>query len=345
MWVLCFYGCSARVIALITWIISLITIIWREENWAHYLMLGLFIDCVLRLLFGGGPSPIAQFSRAIFANVEPHFVPGFPKQFAAFCACFFSGTSALFYLLSFDDPKNIAGATIAAMLVCAAVLESIFDWCAGCWMFGLGVNYGLLPKNIYTISTNSKAEAQYAYKEATQKVELMPTEVFDKPYQGHPPSIIDYHYKTKNDDNERQEFNIIKHSKVTHFNMTLGIVGLASVWKAAAATEPSSGLYISETPSKVLQIITAVIFGLQLVLYAIKFLKYPKKVHKEWMCPLRGNFFSVPSMILMLLAYNINGEFDNSEDLAKVLYWIGAVTGIIVAMLIVSGWVALRRYV
>jgi Domain of unknown function (DUF4395) len=232
----------------------------------------------LRLLFGGGPSPLGQLSRSIVFFIEPHFVPGFPNQFAAFAACTLSGLSALFYLLAFDDTANIAGAVVAGILMGAAFLECALDFCASCWTFGLAVTYGILPRNIYTLSTNTKAEAEYAYREATKTVDLMPTEVETFPFPGHPASVIDYRYKTKNDDNERQEFHIVKHAKVTHFLMSLGGMALGTAWRTASQAQ--NGMHIGGTTSDVLTVAATVVFLLQLMTYAVKAVQYPQKVRK-----------------------------------------------------------------
>lgn len=51
-------------------------------------MLGLALDGLARVLFGAGPSPLAQLARCAAAPFKPKFRPGVPKQFAAACGTF-----------------------------------------------------------------------------------------------------------------------------------------------------------------------------------------------------------------------------------------------------------------
>lgn len=69
-------------------IVCVVGIVWRKETWAHYMILGLALDNLARLLFGAGPSPLAQAARCAAACWTPDFRPGVPKQFASACALF-----------------------------------------------------------------------------------------------------------------------------------------------------------------------------------------------------------------------------------------------------------------
>lgn len=336
---------AGRIVAAFTMIISIIAIIWRNHRWAQFLMLGLFIDSVLRLIYGAGGSVIGQAARLLASPLTPRFVPGMPKQFAAFAAVTLSGLAALFFLLTGFDPDNITGSIFAGILAFFAFLEFSIDFCAGCWMFGLAVKYKVLPRNIYALAINTKPEAIYTYKELTQHLDLFPVERVTRPFPGHNPTSIDLNYKTKTDDHSRQAFHPIKYMAVGHFNVSLAWTGLATLWKIASL--PNSGMHISETTSLVFQVVATVIFCVQLILYLAKFILYPQKVKKEWMCPLRSNAFVVPPICTMLLAYCIarNGdeEFDNALVLAKVLYWIGAVVIMLMAIHLVSSWISRRH--
>lgn len=178
-----FLTCSARVVGGITLIICILTIVFREQSWAHWLMFALFIDSLvrfvivfynlalflnliayemislqLRFFFGGQISPIANISKlAVRSILKPHPVSGLPKQFAALCATFFSGISALFFLLSFDDPQNIGGCIPAGIMGFFAFLECFFEWCAACKMFELAAHFGWADIFLVTRSSQDAA--------------------------------------------------------------------------------------------------------------------------------------------------------------------------------------------
>lgn len=57
------------------------------------------------------------------------------------------------------------------------------------------------------------------------------------------------------------------------------------------------------------------------------------------MCPLRSNAFVIPPGSLVLLAVAILGRFDNSDTLAKVLFWIGAPITLGITLLLAARWI------
>lgn len=81
-------------------VVCILAIIWRTHTWAHYLVLGLALDNLGRLLFGAGPSPLAQAARCGAALLKPSFRPGVPKQFASACATIMSVVATVFMFLS-----------------------------------------------------------------------------------------------------------------------------------------------------------------------------------------------------------------------------------------------------
>lgn len=333
---------SARVVAGFTTIISILSIIWRNHLWAQYMMLGLFVDFILRFMYGTGPSILGQTAKLIMFPVTPRFVPGFPKQFAASVGVAFTGLATLFYLLTGFDPQNIIGACIAAVLALFAFLECSIDFCAGCWMFGLMVQLNLVPRTIYSIAVATKPEAMYTYEEHTKKVDDVPLTFERKTYHlpNHGPSIIDLNYKVKKEDWRGQEINLIKYSKIGDQQIALSLCGMASVWKVAA--NPYMGLDISLTVTKVFQIISVVVFGIVTILYALKAVSYPSKVVKEWQCPLRRNSFALLGICLMLIGYNCYGLFEHSSTLANVLFWVGAVFNLAFGFITVAMWISRR---
>lgn len=59
-----------------TGVICLFSIIFRTHRGMHYAVLGLFVDFVIRLVAGRGPSPLAQLVHLFTARAEPQFAYG-----------------------------------------------------------------------------------------------------------------------------------------------------------------------------------------------------------------------------------------------------------------------------
>ncbi len=322
-------------------IICILGVIFRTHLWAKYMILGLAVENVLRFLFGSGPSPLAQLARCGAALLKPHFKPGVPKQFAAACGSFMAIVSTIFLFVTGFDSREIIPACFLAVYASLAFAEAVFDFCMGCVMFGWLVQFGILDKSVYAVGISTKPEAEYTYAEATKIVELSEPERVRLQYPGKPASVIDVKYKVKTNDHDRQVVNVFKHVKIAHFNMILGFCGLAVLWRMAAMPDIGSaaGFNISNTPGDVFAIISVILYGIFGGLYVVKLFKYPNKVCKELMCPLRSNMFAVPPACLVLLAFAVNGRFDNADTLSKVLFWIGAPINLLFALYLGALWI------
>ncbi len=330
-----------RLTAIQVVVICILGVVFRTHLWAKYMILGLAVENVLRFFFGSGPSPLAQFARCGAALLKPHFKPGVPKQFAAICGSFMAIVSTIFLFVSGFDSQEIIPACFLSVYACLAFAEAAFDFCMGCVMFGWLVKFGILNKNVYAVGISTKPEAEYTFAEATKIVELNEPERVTLQYPGKPASRIDVTYKVKTNDHDRQVVNVFKHVKITHFNIVLGLMGLSVLWRMAAMKTigVAAGITVSSTFGDVFSIISVVVFGIFGSLYLVKLFKYPNKVNKEWMCPLRSNMFAVPPACLVLLAFTINGRFPNADTLAKVLFWIGAPINLLLALSLGALWI------
>jgi tellurite resistance protein TehA-like permease/glutaredoxin-related protein len=322
-------------------VICILGVVFRTHLWARYMILGLAVENVLRFFFGAGPSPLAQLARCGAALMKPHFKPGVPKQFAAECGSFMAIVSTIFLFTSGFDHREIIPACFLSVYACLAFAEAAFDFCMGCVMFGWLVQFGILDKNVYAVGIATKPEAEYTYAEATKIVELAEPERVRLQYPGKPASVIDVKYKVKTNDHDRQVVDIFKHVKIAHFNMILGFCGLAVLWRLAAIPSigGAAGLSISNAPGDVFVIISVILYAIFGGLYMVKLFKYPNKVAKEWMCPLRSNSFAVPPACLVLIAFAVNDRFDHADSLAKVLFWIGAPINLFLALYLGARWI------
>lgn len=65
---------------------------------------------------------------------------------------------------------------------------------------------------------------------------------------------------------------------------------------------------------------------------AVSLFRVPQ-VAKEWQCPLRSNSFVLPFTCLVLFAYLVEAESDGAKTFAKVLFWMGAPTGLLLSFI------------
>lgn len=319
----------------------IVLIIWRERSWAKWMALGLTADNLLRFCFGPGPSPLGQLARVPAAFFSPHFGPGLPKQFATACALFMSAVATIFLFLSGFDSQEIIPACFLAVYAALAFLEGSVDFCMGCWMFSWLYRFGLVPATAYSLAIAAKPEAAYGYAEAEKVVALAPAKPTAFTPPGRTPSPLDLHHKARKlDDYERQNSSVLRHAKITHSLAPLGFAGLALLW-TAAADAPALGVGL--TVSKVFAAAAAVVLLAFTLLYAAKAALKPRRVAKEWMCPMRSNVFVVPPLCLVVLAACVAGYSSAWLTTARVLFWIGAPAGLAVGLLLAARHVADRR--
>jgi tellurite resistance protein TehA-like permease len=86
--------------------------------------------------------------------------------------------------------------------------------------------------------------------------------------------------QAKTDDMTREDFHLVKHTKLTHFGMHMGLAGLAVAWQLAATTLPGvgNGVYYA------IGLLAAVMFVAWLAMYALRAIQYPQKVSGRGRC-------------------------------------------------------------
>ncbi len=322
---------------------------YQEKRSIKWLSVGLLTDFCLRLYGGAGISPLgslAMFTTAVWDFVGPRafkrstgpvWGAGPPKQFAVCVGVLFS---AIIVILEFTKQWEAATA-FAAILAFFAGLESFLNFCAGCWFFGHAIRLGFIPDTVYMIHINSLPETKYVWNEWTKVVNPEEPKRVEYEYQNHERRTkIDLHYKTgKTDDWEREDFAIIKHSKIAFQSSVIGVAAIAALYKFMSISPRYA------TPNLVWQILTLLSLVHTVVMtgpYLLKMIYYPKKVRSEWMHPAMNNAFSVPSMTIAVYAFLSWNDY--STALARVLFWIGSSTGTLLAVIIVGNWLSTLRH-
>jgi Domain of unknown function (DUF4395) len=114
---------------------------------AYWLLAVLAVGFWLRLLFGPTRSPFGWVAARVIAPRlgAPKPVPGPPKRFAQGMGAVMTTAGAIGALaLGWD----VFGDVILVAMIVAAGLESIFAFCLGCEIFGVGIRLGLVPEEI-----------------------------------------------------------------------------------------------------------------------------------------------------------------------------------------------------
>ena len=122
-----------------------IAIIVTGEPW---LFLFLLYGFLARVLTGPTLSPIGLIATRILVpvlGIPEKPVPGPPKRFAQFVGLIFAGT-ALY--LSMVQGATGAASIVLGMLALFAALESLVGFCAGCFVFGYLMKWGLIPNDV-----------------------------------------------------------------------------------------------------------------------------------------------------------------------------------------------------
>ena len=322
---------------------------YQKKTSVKWLAVGLLTDFCLRLYGGAGISPLGSISMFIAAfwdlvgpfafkrNTGPVWGAGPPKQFAVSVGVMFS---AIIVILQFT--KQWQAATVfAAILAFFAALEGFLNFCAGCWVFGHAIRLKIIPDTIYMIHINTLPETKYTWNEWTKVVNPATPERVTYGFKNHSRKTkIDLHYKTgKTDDWEREDFAVIKHSKIAFQSSVIGVVAIAALYKFMALSPRYA------TPNLVWQILTLLSLIHTVVMtgpYVLKMIYYPRKVRSEWMHPAMNNAFSVPSMSFGVYAFLSWANY--STAFARVLFWIGSSTGTLLAVIIVGNWLSTMRH-
>jgi len=343
-----------RVIRLVGFQVMVITIIlaalaYKKEQSYHWLAVGLLTDFCLRFYGGAGISPlgsIAMLVAAIWDFVGPRFFgretgpvwgAGPPKQFAVFVGVFFS---AMIVIFEFTHVWQ-AATVFAAVLAFFAALESLINFCAGCWVFQKAIRSGIVPDTVYIVHVNTLPETKYAWNDQFKVVNPPKPERLREAFRDHPaPTRIDLKYKTgKTDDWEREDFAYVKHSKIAFMSSVIGVAAIPALFKFMSIASTIGTPAIIWQVLTVLSLIHTVIFTAP---YLAKMVLYPHKIRAEWMHPAMGNAFPVPSMTLCVYAFLAWDQY--STPLARVLWWAGSSTACLLAIILVGNWMATLRH-
>ena len=130
----------AAMVAVLAFIIILTNLYW--------LLFVLLYGFIARVLTGPTLSIMGLLSTKLIVPAlgsPSKLVPGPPKRFAQVIGGFVTTVSII---LSYGFGLNYLSEWILGVLLLFAVLESCVSFCAGCYMFGYLMKWGLIPEDV-----------------------------------------------------------------------------------------------------------------------------------------------------------------------------------------------------
>lgn len=341
---------AARLVGLQVVATCIVIIIFREHDAAWYTAFGMGFDYLLRFVGGTKASlygVTASWILALFPDRIPvKWTPGAPKQFAAGCGMFMSFFSSLLYFaLNDQDDSEVAASIVIGGLLGAAAMESLLNFCLGCWMFGLLVRFGFVDGVVYSHASMHEAEAKYGYDlfnlRLYERARLART-VRSEPPQGSQGSRTLVMYKPKTREMFREQMDLLRGMRLSYFSCPLGLLGLALVWKQTdAVLESERNLHDMR---EALAWLGFSVYAALLVLQLLQLIVYPRKVWKQvYNHPVESNFLCLVFGNLLLLLALLEGQEDWHHELRHFLFWAAAPAVMLCQLLQVATWVSVPQ--
>eukprot|EP00241_Pyramimonas_parkeae_P004658 CAMPEP_0114246674 /NCGR_PEP_ID=MMETSP0058-20121206/12600_1 /TAXON_ID=36894 /ORGANISM="Pyramimonas parkeae, CCMP726" /LENGTH=909 /DNA_ID=CAMNT_0001359899 /DNA_START=188 /DNA_END=2917 /DNA_ORIENTATION=- len=326
-------------------VLSVLGAVFKGTALMHWVIIGLFADFTLRFFSGPSLSPLAMNSSIVIAVLErftdskPQFSPGPPKQFASMCGMMFSGLGALFLLLNQSNDEswsNWLGAAWLIGLAGAAAMEAFLNFCLGCVFFSIGIYLGVFPKGVYTVHLNTKTEMVNTWDVMNTRLGQVLGEPISKQHQLHQrETVVDRKYKVKTDEITREDFNMLKHMKMSYMMLPVDVCALAALWKMVHENTDFMSEDANHIVFQVVRLIGVVMSGVGLLSLCARQVLWPKKLCKEWYCPVNSNMLSLPLILLMLVAWLFE---EDSKRAAQVLFWVAAPAHLLLSVALVARW-------
>ncbi len=122
----------------------------------------------------------------------------------------------------------------------------------------------------------------------------------------------------------------LAHLPVTLFSSVMGLAGVSLAWRRATRVWG-----VPEWPAQVFLALAAVAFLVVGTAYAAKWVRFPAAARAELRHPVRMTFAPTVTISLLLLA---TAGQSVAPDVASVLWWVGAVSHLVVTFAVVSAW-------
>jgi hypothetical protein len=127
----------------------------------RWLIVPLAYGFVARALSGPTLSPLGQLATRVITPRLPipaKEVPGPPKRFAQTLGACVSLTALM---LAFPMKRPKAADALVGMIVVFATLESCFNFCVGCKIFGVLMKMGVIPEDVCAECANTWSRSNF----------------------------------------------------------------------------------------------------------------------------------------------------------------------------------------
>ncbi|CAM9111089.1 unnamed protein product [Scytosiphon promiscuus] len=323
---------AVRLSGVLSFLVAVACIVFAERYITEWVVLGLALDFGLRLV--GLPSPIGVLSGLPFSTSKPDLAPGPARQFASFCAIFCAGVAWACLL----GDSSLGARIMLGMLACATFLQGFVNFCAGCFIFGYLIKFGIASKAAFRMHVNTRSDSEYAWEKNNVRTgKSVSPKPITYPTKGLPPNPTDLRAKPIKEDEKWERFCPIKYCHMSYFMMPMSVLGLALPWAMLSQVEGTS-----RTVFRTLAWTGDVLQILLVIIYLAKCALHPQKVRKEWVNPVTRNSFALPFINFMLKAWLVTqwkGE-TQTGDLATVLFWLGSGPLAVMTLITVGSWIA-----
>ena len=148
---------AARLVAIGVLVLSSVVLflLIDKNNYVLFFLSILIYGFLARVSSGPKISPLALFVTKLIVprlNFKEKLVPGPPKRFAQGIGLIFS----LFTAITFVVNLNSISILLISILILFAALEAFIGFCAGCKVFKLLMNIGLIPNDVCEKCSNYK---------------------------------------------------------------------------------------------------------------------------------------------------------------------------------------------
>ena len=148
---------AARLVAIGVLVLSSVVLflLIDKNNYVLIFLSILIYGFLARVSSGPKISPLALFVTKLIVprlNFKEKLVPGPPKRFAQGIGLIFS----LFTAITFVVNLNSISILLISILILFAALEAFIGFCAGCKVFKLLMNIGLIPNDVCEKCSNYK---------------------------------------------------------------------------------------------------------------------------------------------------------------------------------------------
>ena len=148
---------AARLVAIGVLVLSSVVLflLIDKNNYVLFFLSILIYGFLARVSSGPKISPLALFVTKLLVprlNFKEKLVPGPPKRFAQGIGLIFS----LFTAITFVVNLNSISILLISILILFAALEAFIGFCAGCKVFKLLMNIGLIPNDVCEKCSNYK---------------------------------------------------------------------------------------------------------------------------------------------------------------------------------------------